>query len=157
MYYSAGVDFLAGHNVMVGLAFSRDGLTWHKYNNPRTKDAPFVESDPVLTLGDAGSWDDLYIWEVDVLKIDRGWEMFYSGAGSNHSWSIGYAHSPNGIHWHKSPHNPILTPEDDLAATSLIEVPSVVDVQGEHFMFYDYGVGGDGIGVAIEMFPGVSK
>ena len=140
---------------MVGVAFSRDGITWRKYNNPHTREAPYAESDPILLIGEPGSWDDYAVWEVDVLKTDYGWEMYYTAGGSNYPWSIGYAYSRNGIVWHKSPHNPVLTIWDDpvTPAAVLLEAPSVVDVAGERLMFYDYGRGGPGIGLAVAPMP----
>jgi hypothetical protein len=150
MFYSAGVDNLAERNLMVGLVFSRDGVTWQKYNNPRTREAPYRESDPVLMLGELGSWDDSVVWEVDVLKTGRGWEMFYSAKGTDHPWVIGYAYSYNGFLWRKSPLNPLLTTEDDpITAGGVLEAPAVVEVAGERLMFYDYGLGGGGIGLAV--------
>jgi len=150
LFYSGGADFLAERNLMVGVAFSRDGITWRKYNNPRTHEAPYAESDPILMFGEPGSWDDYAVWLVDVLKTDHGWEMFYTAGGSNYPWSIGHAYSYNGILWHKDPHNPVLTIWDDPVTPSgvLLEAPSVVDVAGERLMFYDYGRGGPGIGLA---------
>ena len=157
MYYTGGSDFLSQQDFMVGLAFSSDGITWHKYNNRRTKAAPFAESDPVLKPGEFGSWDDANVWEVDVLKTNRGWEMYYTGTNTDNETAIGFARSRNGIHWRKSWMNPILTIADDSVDGLIVESPSVVRIHGKRLMFFDYGVGGEGIGVATKTFAFPSR
>jgi len=107
MYYNAGLDpGLYEH--MCGMATSPDGISWTKYDDPSTTEAPFAESDPVLQPSPTG-WDSLGV-NCNVLKTDRGWEMFYEGRkGDDYFESkIGYASSPDGVHWSKYQDNPIL-------------------------------------------------
>ncbi|NDJ75303.1 MAG: hypothetical protein GYB65_03510, partial [Chloroflexi bacterium] len=77
MYYDAYGAFGA-----VGLATSPDGVTWTRYDDPATADAPFDQSDPVFTGSLRGNWDDGdNIDPVAVRLGENGWEMFYTGWG----------------------------------------------------------------------------
>jgi hypothetical protein len=103
MYYSAGPD-PAKNETMCGMATSTDGITWTKYDDPATTQAPFAESDPVLQPGPA-NWDSVMV-ECRVLKTDTGWEMFYLGSGGALA-RVGYAFSPDGVQWAKYQDNPL--------------------------------------------------
>jgi predicted GH43/DUF377 family glycosyl hydrolase len=148
MYYWGGNAWPGGVH-QIGLATSNDGgLTWIKYNDPATTNPPYAESDPVLSLGKAGSYDDSGIYGCSVLKKATQWDMFYAGHDGN-STSICYATSVDGIVWYKNtPKNPIFTAFQDPNATSVVEVPAVVLLNDTYFLYYDYGVFGTGIGLA---------
>ena len=103
MYYSAGPD-PAKNEMMCGMATSTDGITWTKYDDPATTQAPFAESDPVLQPGPA-NWEALMV-QCRVLKTDTGWEMFYHGWGGGYA-RVGYAFSPDGVQWTKYQDNPL--------------------------------------------------
>jgi len=147
IYYFAGASWL--NNPQIGMATSSDGgLTWEKYNDPATTTPPYVESDPVLK-GDK-PYDMQGIYGCTVLKRDFLWEMFYAGRNET-TTSICYATSWDGVNWIKdrdSLNNPIFTPSQDPIATNRIEKPSVVIVDSLYFMYYDYNVTPDGIGLA---------
>ena len=138
MYYSGGIGypFPPSDHAMVGLAFSSDGITWAKYDDPLTTDPPYAESDPVLKLGSAGSYDSGLAWECDVLKTASGFEMFYTGDPD--SWTgerICYATSVDGINWVKHEQNPILIDMQNWATIDLVS-PSVVKISDEYFVYY---------------------
>ena len=61
-----------GHPPSIGYATSSDGTTWTKYNDPSTTDDPYVNSDPVIQVGNwgpyDGSWDEEDVDAVTVLK-----------------------------------------------------------------------------------------
>jgi predicted GH43/DUF377 family glycosyl hydrolase len=146
MYYFAGASWL--NYPQIGMATSTDGgLTWEKYNDPATTTPPYVESDPVLK-GDK-PYDNTGIVGCTVLRHNTFWEMFYSGESSTTA-SICYATSWDGIVWQKDTliNNPIFTPYQDPIATNVFEKPSVVIVDSLYFMYYDYNVTSDGIGLA---------
>jgi len=147
MYYWGGSAWPGGGH-QIGLATSGDGgLTWTKYNDPATTNPPYAESDPVLPVGAAGSIDDNGILGCSVLKRTIQWEMFYAG-GDGDSTSICYATSSDGIIWNKHPLNPVLSPSKDPLAYDLLEVPSIVLFNDRYFLYYDYGVFANGIGLA---------
>jgi hypothetical protein len=150
MYYTGGTSWPES-TAMIGRATSPDGITWTKYDDPDTSDAPFAQSDPVLSVGSDGSWDSISVWGCTVLETRTGWEMFYTGSDGV-SVRIGYAVSPDGIHWTKREGNPILSPADDPAAaglTPVLQSPSVVMDGSIYVMYYDYGVSFGGIGLAM--------
>ncbi len=86
MWYT-GLD--ASNVGRVGYASSPDGITW-------TKSA----SNPVLTVGTAGTWDSIYAGMTSVIKVDSTYRLWYRG-GSADSGGIGYASSPDGMAWTK--------------------------------------------------------
>jgi len=145
MYYWAGDTWPA--HPQIGLATSIDGgLTWEKYNDPTTTAPPYVESDPVLKPDKP--YDMNSIWGCTVLRHDTFWEMFYSGSNGT-TVAICYATSWDGINWQKdSVNNPIFTPSQDPIATNIFEKPGVVIFGGLYFMYYDYYVTANGIGLA---------
>jgi len=135
LYYTGGN--LYGSIAMIGMATSSDGITWKK------------RGEPVLRPGPEGSWDGIGVWGCAVLPTEDGWEMFYTG-GSETSVSIGYATSPDGINWNKHEGNPILSPGDDPATSmQILQSPSVIKTGATYVIYYDYGVTGGGIGLAI--------
>ena len=57
------------------------------------------------------SWEDTRLYFPEVIRIGDSYGMWYSGL----VWStdlayVGYAVSPDGIHWGKWPGNPVITP-----------------------------------------------
>ena len=77
MYYTGGPEqeFEWPPTWMCGMASSPDGVSWTKYDDLDTTEAPFAESDPVMQPSDSG-WDSAGV-HCSVLKTDSGWEMFY--------------------------------------------------------------------------------
>jgi len=140
MYYTAGSTWPEG-TAMIGMATSPDGITWKKH------------SGPVLQPGAEGAWDSAGVWGCTVLKTETGWEMFYTG-GDGTTVGIGYATSADGVNWHKFEGNPILSPADDPALTTpILQSPSAVKHSGGYLVYYDYGVSGGGIGLAMGSKP----
>ncbi len=93
MWYS-GWD---GAHRRLGYATSSDGVTWTKH-----------PSNPVLDLGPPGSWDEIHAYSPSVLYDGTIYHMWYTGADNTDTYRIGYATSPDGIIWTKSPANPVL-------------------------------------------------
>ena len=125
-YNSQGVD--------VGRATSLDGITWTKYNNPTTIEPKFANSDPVFTVGEAGSWDRAMVAGNIVQYGDHGWEMFYGGADDNtYSFSVGYATSEDGIAWTHFGDGPVLIPPEGYVQ---IIPTSFVIVDGTYYLYY---------------------
>ncbi len=90
MWYS-GVD---GIYWRIGYATSPDGIIWTKYDDPTTTTSPFAESDPVLDVGPAGSWDDYFVHaEVVFDTATSTYKMWYMGGVEAWHGNIGYATS----------------------------------------------------------------
>ena len=88
------------HRASIGHAVSTDLTTWE-----RVTDA-LVRSDPP-------AFDDLATWTGCTLQHPDGtWFLFYTGASMSplgNVQTIGYATSPDLLHWTKSPSNPVLS------------------------------------------------
>ena len=80
----------------IGFAVSADRINWS-----------VVGSNPVMTA-DAGTWEESNIQSQIVLREDGQYKMWYAGWRGSDPGGIGYATSPDGIHWTKFNDNPIL-------------------------------------------------
>ena len=88
-----GLDF--DENTQVGLARSKDGVSWKK--------AP---QNPVLD-GEPDAWDASGEHAPFVMKDGNLYKMWYEGSDGNVR-QLGYATSNNGITWRKYSGNPVL-------------------------------------------------
>ena len=105
MYY----DGTTGGDEAIGLGFSSDGITWTGYDADDNGKA-----DPVLEGTYAsGDWDYNYVSRATIIKnADDDYEMWYSGGTGKMDHGIGYATSPDGIHWTRDEDNPIFHKDD---------------------------------------------
>ena len=101
MYY-AGVS--SQSQSRIGLAFSDDGITWEKYDDPTTTEAPYAESDPILEP--ELDWEGQWLGRPEVVHTADGWVMLYEGGGGNRT---GVAISEDGTVFERHEANPILT------------------------------------------------
>ena len=102
MWYST----YSGKPRVTGMAMSQDGVKWQKY-----------EGNPVLTLGKPGRWDDFSAFQPNVFYRDGHFHMIYTGSSRENptGYRLGYAVSRDGIHWEKSPQNPVFAPGNEEA------------------------------------------
>ena len=112
MWFSGGVGSLNPANqftkTSIGYATSQDGLNWTIYDDPATKEATFLFSDPVLEHGPDGAWDTNETFSASVLKTESGYNLWYSGWKAGSSQNIGFATSNDGINWTRYQNNPVL-------------------------------------------------
>ncbi len=80
----------------IGYFSSTDGVAWTSH-----------QDNPVLDVGNAGSWDDAFVFNPYVIFIDNSYHMWYAG-GDRNKVRIGYATSPDGITWSKHEDNPVM-------------------------------------------------
>ncbi len=98
-----------------GFASSKDGINWTKYGPP------------VMTA-DAGTWEEKKLQVPAVIRENGQYKMWYGGIRA-YKGGIGYATSPDGIHWTKHPGNPVLGPGvagweiDGPFVCSVVQVP----------------------------------
>jgi hypothetical protein len=89
MWYT-GTNDPTGEAAQIGLAESADGVTWTR-----------SPSNPVLSPGASGDWDDLGVAAPVVLYDSTSatpYKMWYKGWRANQSGYLGYATSTDGIH-----------------------------------------------------------
>jgi predicted GH43/DUF377 family glycosyl hydrolase len=78
----------------IAYAESADGLSWE------IKDDALVVSETL--------WETPRLCYPYIRKITGGFELWYTGRSPGHIWMIGSAKSPDGLVWHKDPHNPLV-------------------------------------------------
>jgi len=130
MWYD-GVGF--DGTTQVGLAKSRDGMSWNK--SPQN---------PVLS-GDPSAWDASGEHAPFVMKDGDLYKMWYEGFDGNVR-QLGYATSPDGVNWTKYEGNPVLRAEpgyDEVVAGH----GSVLYEDGMYKLWY-HAVGDQGILIA---------
>jgi predicted GH43/DUF377 family glycosyl hydrolase len=83
----------------IGFASSRDGFNWE------------MDSSAVLSP-DPGTWDEFTTEQFSVIRENGQYKMWYSSWTNSPPYPgyIGYATSPDGIHWTKYSGNPVLGP-----------------------------------------------
>jgi hypothetical protein len=92
MFYMAGEWFYYD----VGYAYSEDGSNWTKYDDPSTASTLYKDSDPVITKGSLGEWDDYGLCSGSVLfnTTEDSLKIWYTGGDNGvTSCQIGYATS----------------------------------------------------------------
>ena len=114
MYFDGAADDPeTGGFESIGLAFSEDGISWTKFDDPTTSEPAFAESDPIFgPSADEAAWDGERVQEPNVVQTDEGWVMFYvSDRGrrlGRRVFGIGYALSTDGIHWERAGAGPLV-------------------------------------------------
>ena len=73
----------------LGIAKSRDGITWTKLRGP------------ILELGGAGDFDENGLGEPAIFEANNQWVMLYTGRDRKEKRAMGYAISKDGRHWEK--------------------------------------------------------
>jgi hypothetical protein len=88
--YYLGQD--RGWRQRIGVARSRDGVSWEK-----------LRSGPVVDLGEAGAFDENGLGEPAVWSASGYYWMLYTGRGAGEIRKLGLARSADGVSWHKMP------------------------------------------------------
>jgi predicted GH43/DUF377 family glycosyl hydrolase len=88
-----------GHS-WIGYATSADGKAWK-----RMSDKPVLAS--------VEPWEKVAVMAPDVMWDEKQgiYRMWYSAGGQYEPDAIGYATSPDGLHWSKHPANPVMRPD----------------------------------------------
>ena len=151
MYYDGHGN---GTPSMIGMATSSDGIHWTKYNDPKTNDPAFAESDPVLKISSSG-WDSTRVIDPNVIKTSDGWTMIYlatngTGKFAGPEFAFGSASSPDGIHWNKSSQNPVLSNKEH-SKWSATYLATLLYVNNTYYLYFDLvspNVGGTNVYLA---------
>lgn len=96
LYYAAESSELVGEQI--GLSISEDGgFTFEKH-----------AANPVISVGPAGSADELAVSNPMVLRIDGIFYCWYAAVDAEEIERTGLATSQDGVHWTKVPSNPVI-------------------------------------------------
>jgi beta-1,2-mannobiose phosphorylase / 1,2-beta-oligomannan phosphorylase len=116
----------AGEHSRIGYATSPDGINWKR-----------VSEKPVLAPDQP--WEKVAVMCPDVIwdSETKQYQMWYSGGEQYEPDAIGYATSPDGIHWTKNGDNPIFKSDPNLAWEHYkVTACQVVRDGGWYLMFY---------------------
>jgi predicted GH43/DUF377 family glycosyl hydrolase len=120
MWYG-GTDNPSFTAFRIGYATSSDGINWTKY-----------PENPVLPLGDQGEWDSATLAGHSYYFDGETFHMWYGGS-DNLDYTgtcIGYATSPDGIHWEKYAGNPVLCGSGGWDSNGALTPRVIVDGSG---------------------------
>ena len=138
MYYG-GADSNA---VQVGLATSRDGISWNRYNkNPVLRCS---ENTAFCVTG--GDWSSYRVVPEAIIYEDGIFKLWYLGnnQSSGAISHVGYATSSDGFNWNVYKDNPIF-PDVDITA---FQVLGVVKLNSKYFLYYRSGDSATSVWVA---------
>jgi predicted GH43/DUF377 family glycosyl hydrolase len=110
----------------IGYAVSSDGVHWERQSGK-----------PVLSAGEP--WEKVAVMCPDVIWDAKAhlYRMWYSGGDQYEPDAIGYATSKDGLHWVKSPQNPIFTPDASIDwEKDRVTACQVIPWDGWYYMFY---------------------
>jgi sucrose-6-phosphate hydrolase SacC (GH32 family) len=128
LYYFGQREEAVPEGSSIGLATSSDGVTFTRH-----------QGNPVLGPGPPGSWEERWVESPAVLRDETTgrWIMLYTGLDAAWRASVGLATSADGIHWQKSPDNPVLTPSPSPAFDDYwAGVPTLLRWRSVLWMFY---------------------
>ena len=141
----------------IGFAGSDDGLAWEKHG-----------ANPVLPPGDSPQrWDAVTVDKPAVIRDGTVYRMWYTGDqvftdSTADPWQIGYATSTDGIHWEKSPSNPVLSRSGQdgrfdsvrVANPAVVQVPHPDDASRRVVRMYFDGFDGQRWAIGLANPPG---
>lgn len=129
----------------IGQAFSADGLTWEKYDDPSTTEAPYAQSDPVFS-GMGTGWDKANVYQPRVRQTEDGWVMLYTGAnrinGNSLQQGHGLAYSKDGAEWQRS-ETVVFRPGNVTSSGQNIWYTELEYALDTYYIFLELGTGGE--------------
>ena len=100
---------------------------------------------PILLPDLESDWECYNVFNAGVIYQDALFHMYYRAQGLDWNSRIGYAVSPDGVHWNRL-RKPVLTPSDALDARG-VEDARVTEIDGVFYMTYTaYGFQSPGKG-----------
>jgi beta-1,2-mannobiose phosphorylase / 1,2-beta-oligomannan phosphorylase len=91
-------------------------------------------NNPIFLPNPTSEWECYNVFNPGVLYHDRLFHMYYRAQGLDWVSRIGYAVSPDGVHWNRL-RDPILGPSNASDDRGL-EDPRVVEIEGTFYMTY---------------------
>lgn len=139
----------------IGMATSLDGVTWTKYDDPATADAPNAESDPVfIPTGVLQDWDWFAVEQPRVQLTSDGYVLLYrSFTGQQRNIAFGLARSDDGINWERLSQSPVFSQEDTRRSRP-IWFSDLLYHDGTYFGFFEVQDGQGGTNIHVGTFTG---
>ncbi len=101
---------------------------------------------PILLPDPGSDWESYNVFNAGVIYHDALFHMYYRAQGLDWISRIGYAVSPDGVHWNRL-RKPVLAPSDAMDARG-VEDARVTEIDGIFYMTYTaYGFQSPGKGV----------
>lgn len=95
------------------------------------------EGNPILSPGEPGSWDNLFVWTPRVIVHEGTYYMYYLGGNVSGRMAIGLAESKDGIRFAKVSHNPVLSPDDEGFDAYTVGPGIVIQSDSGWLMYYN--------------------
>ncbi len=92
-------------------------------------------SNPVLSPGAPGSWEDLFLWAPQIVRDNDVFYLFYLGGNVSGRMAVGLATSVDGYHFEKFPGNPVLAP-DNMGFDAFTVGPGIVLKKDTTWLMY---------------------
>ena len=118
-----------GGIIGIGHATSDDGLEWNR-----------DDSQPVLTVGTSGEWDDSRVAHPTVVHDGSIFHMWYAGyKGDGSTIELGHATSADGSVWTKDPQNPVISYDVEGWDNPQLDYPFAIYDGAEFHIWYNGG------------------
>ncbi len=111
----------------LGVARSRDGIRWQK-----------LRTNPVLELGEPGSFDEVGLGEPAVWASHGWYWMLYTGRDRREQRRIGLARSRDGVRWQRVSSRPVFQAPASWASAVICD-PTVLWQAGELLVWFGAG------------------
>lgn len=126
MWYSATGWVNNSMHVRVGYAWSLNGTSWNQYS-----ENPVLDVDTDTTKFDSDGIETPTVLKDLSATPDKRYKLWYAGRKSKNpsvlDHKLGYAYSPDGIHWTKHPDNPVFVPGNNSSwYNTFLSSPSVI-------------------------------
>ena len=137
MYYT-GYDHTGIGSGKIGMATSKDGITWTKYDDPATTDPLYAESDPIMV-----STTHLDFNQPMVEQTPDGWVMTFRQVDFSKGqpqMGLNDALSDDGIHWNIASAAPFWT-RSTVPGSNGFWYTAMEYHAGTYFQYIETGVG----------------
>lgn len=132
----------------IGFATSNDGIQWRRF-----------AGNPVLPVDPGNYWESMALAVPRVIRDGKLWKVWYASYGPGNlnggqgPYAVGMAESIDGLHWYRSPHNPVMKHALEGWDSMMTAYPGVTQHNDRYYMWYS-GNGYNSIGFAEARTPG---
>lgn len=106
-------------------------------NSPVSLNFTACEQNPILVPGAPGAWDDLFLWNPQIIHHDSHFYLFYLGGNVSGRMAVGLAISEDGLHFIKHTDNPVLSPDEEGYGSYTVGPGIVIKRDSSWWMYYN--------------------